>query len=339
MPSGARLVVSTRSAGVRATRTDTRSATASTRCSQLSRISSAGAVPDLVDDPADQVGAPSRSAGESVGDRLPNAQRVADLDRDALGRRHAGELDEVHDRLLGQAAHQVREPGLAEAAGTDDRRHPGGTDHRSQGRDVAVPPDQPGGVVAEPLSHRVVAGQQLGVQRLQAPGRGRRPAGRRGRRGRPRSARARPVRRARRRSQRSSAATTSSSGVGSGGAGVGRAGVAKGGPLEEWQRGGVLPPLRPAEALSGRSAHASTSTEGSAQPVTARRVRSITSGLVAARARETTTCSALIGLAGTSSPQISRSAPPRDSPRGPASARPRSSAWVRSPGTAPAVPA
>src|SRR3954452_9850772 len=59
----------------------------------------------------------------------------------------------------------------------------------------------------------------------------------------------------------------------------------------------------------------------------------MTAALVAARARETTTCSALVGFAGTSSPQISSTRDASDRPRGPASARPRSSAWVRSPGT------
>ena len=122
---------------------------------------------DLVDDPADQVGTTGRGRGQPAGDRLADAEHVADLDGDALGRGDAGQLDEVHDRLLGEPAHQVREPGLAEAAGADDRGDPRGADRLRQRGDVLVAADQPGRLVEQPLADRAVARQQLGVQRLQ----------------------------------------------------------------------------------------------------------------------------------------------------------------------------
>ena len=123
-------------------------------------------MPDLVDDPADQVGTP-RGAGEPAGARLADPEHVADLDGDPLGRRHAGQLDEVHDRLVREAAHQVREPGLAQPAGADDRGDPCAADGLGERGDVAVTPDQPRGLVEQAFSDRPVAGQQLGVQRLQ----------------------------------------------------------------------------------------------------------------------------------------------------------------------------
>ena len=64
------------------------------------------------------------AAAQPAGDGLADAEHVADLDRDAVGRGDARELDEVHDGLLGQPAHQVGEPGLPETAGSDDRGDP-----------------------------------------------------------------------------------------------------------------------------------------------------------------------------------------------------------------------
>jgi hypothetical protein len=68
----------------------------------------------------------------------------------------------VHVPLLGLAAHRVREPGLAEAAGADDRGDPGGTQHGGHRAEVVVPAEQRVGLVrdAVPDSRRLV-GQQL----------------------------------------------------------------------------------------------------------------------------------------------------------------------------------
>ena len=151
---------------MRVTSTWTRSATASTRCSQLSRISSAGAVPIW------STMRLSRSVRRAPPvslpvDRLAHAEHVADLDRHALGRGDAGELDEVDDRLLGEPAHQVGQPGLAQPARADDRGDPGGADRLGERGDVLVAADQAGRLVEQSLAHRAVAGEQLGVQRLE----------------------------------------------------------------------------------------------------------------------------------------------------------------------------
>ncbi len=167
MPSGARVVVSTRSAGVRVTSTCTRSATAVDEMLAVVEDQQRRSGADLVDDPADEVGTAGRGRGEPAGDRLADAEHVADLDRDAFGRGDAGELDEVHDGLLGEPAHQVGEPGLAEPTGADDRGDPGGADRLGQRGDVLVAADQPRRLEEQTLADRVVAGQQLGVQRPQ----------------------------------------------------------------------------------------------------------------------------------------------------------------------------
>ena len=71
-------------------------------------------VEDLRDPGADVV---ALLGGEhpAATDRVAYAERGADLADDVLRRGDADQLDEVHDRLLGLAAEQVRQPGLARA--------------------------------------------------------------------------------------------------------------------------------------------------------------------------------------------------------------------------------
>ena len=156
-------------------------------------------VEDLRDPGADVV---ALLGGEhpAAADRVADAERGADLADDVLGRGDADQLDEVHHGLVGPAAEQVRQPGLAEPARAEDRGDPRLADRGTQRPDVLVAADQRRGLEAQPLAHRPVGGQQLAVQRPGGPAPGRRRAGRRGRRGAARRPRAPPARRARRRS-------------------------------------------------------------------------------------------------------------------------------------------
>ena len=112
---------------------------------------------DLLDDPDGQVG-PLRRGPEqaAVGDRVPNPEGGPDLGGDALRGVDAGQLDEVHHRLLGEPAHHVGEPGLAEPAGAHDRGDPRRADRLRQGGHVVVAADQAAGVVQEPVANRAV---------------------------------------------------------------------------------------------------------------------------------------------------------------------------------------
>ena len=195
-PSGARVVVTTRSRRHDATRNATRSATASTTCSQLSRIRSVGRLVEELGDAGADVVALLGGEHPAAADRVAHAERRADLADDVLGRGDADQLDEVHDRLLGPAAEQVRQPGLAEPARAEDRGDPRLADRRPQRPDVLVAADQGGRLEPQPLAHR--AGRRPAARRAPpgAPGPGRRRAGRRGPRDAARTAPAPPVRRA-----------------------------------------------------------------------------------------------------------------------------------------------
>ena len=72
-------------------------------------------VEDLRDPGADVV---ALLGGEhpAAAHRVADAERGADLADDVLRRGDADQLDEVHDGLVGLAAEQVRQPGLAEPA-------------------------------------------------------------------------------------------------------------------------------------------------------------------------------------------------------------------------------
>ena len=164
-----------------ATRNATRSATASTTCSQLSRISSVG---DWSSCCAIRARTSARCSGVSdpaAAHRVADAERRADLADHVVGRRDADQLDEVHDRLLGLAAEQVREPGLAEPTGPRIETTRASRTSGPQRPDVLVAADQRGRVVADALAHR--AGRRPAARRARpaARGRGRHRAGRPGR--------------------------------------------------------------------------------------------------------------------------------------------------------------
>ena len=99
---------------------------------------------------------------------LAGAERGRDLGRDVAVGGDARELDEVHDALLRLAADRVRETGLAQAAGADDRRDPGRAQQAGHGGDVVVPAEQRVGLVPDAAAdHGRVGLQQLLVHALQ----------------------------------------------------------------------------------------------------------------------------------------------------------------------------
>ncbi len=162
------MVVSTRNAGVRAIIIATTSATAATTCSQLSRISNVGVLPicsTIRTARSDRCAADPSSRRLATESRTPRADPISAAT--PSGEVDAGQLDEVHHRLLGEPAHHVGEPGLAEPAGAHDRGDPRRPDRLRQGGHVVVAADQAAGVVQEPLANRAVLRQQLGVELLQ----------------------------------------------------------------------------------------------------------------------------------------------------------------------------
>ena len=171
MFSGARLVVTTRRSRAVTSRKATREATASTTCSQLSSTSRVGAGVELLRDPAADVGALRRGVRTTRGDRVAHAEGGTDLGDDVVGRGDADQLDEVHPRLGRLAGEHVRDPGLADAAGPDDRGQPAAADRRPQPRQVGLATEQLLGVVPDPGADRLVGRQQLAVQPLQRVGR------------------------------------------------------------------------------------------------------------------------------------------------------------------------
>jgi hypothetical protein len=64
------------------------------------------------------------AAADRVAAFLADAEGGRDLGRDVAVGGDARELDHVHDALLRLPADRVSETGLAQATGTDDRRHP-----------------------------------------------------------------------------------------------------------------------------------------------------------------------------------------------------------------------
>jgi hypothetical protein len=73
----------------------------------------------------------------------------------------------MNDRLHGRAAQHVREPGLAEAAGAEDRDDAGRDHGRAQPADVVAASEQGGRLVVHAVAHRAVQREQLVVQPLQ----------------------------------------------------------------------------------------------------------------------------------------------------------------------------
>ena len=69
--------------------------------------------------------------------------------------------------LRREAPEQVRQPGLAQAAGADDADHPVLGEQRPQPGHVLVAAHHRRRVVAQPLADRGLAREQLGVQAAQ----------------------------------------------------------------------------------------------------------------------------------------------------------------------------
>ncbi len=81
-------------------------------------------LPEQLRDARPDVGALLRRQDPAAADRVADAERGPDLPRHVLGGGDPGQLDDVHGRLGRRARDRVRQPGLAEAAGTDDGHHP-----------------------------------------------------------------------------------------------------------------------------------------------------------------------------------------------------------------------
>jgi hypothetical protein len=73
----------------------------------------------------------------------------------------------VHDRLRRVPGERVGQPRLAQAAGADDGHHPRAGHQGPQPRQVVVPADQLGRLVAHPAADRAVERQQAPVRALQ----------------------------------------------------------------------------------------------------------------------------------------------------------------------------
>jgi hypothetical protein len=118
-------------------------------------------------DPGPDVGPLLGGQGPVAADRVTDAEDGPDFDRDILVGGDAGQLDEVDDRLRRVPGERVRQPRLAQAAGPDDGHHPRPGHQGPQPRQVGVPADQLGRVVAHPPAHRAVERKQAAVRALQ----------------------------------------------------------------------------------------------------------------------------------------------------------------------------
>ncbi len=81
-------------------------------------------------------------------------QHRGHLDGHLLRGGQRNQLDQVHHRLFGGAAQQVRQPGLAQSAGAHDRGEAGGADQGRERGDVLLPAHQARRLVAQPLAYR-----------------------------------------------------------------------------------------------------------------------------------------------------------------------------------------
>ena len=122
---------------------------------------------ELLRQPAAYVGLLGRGEREPGRHRAPDAEGRADRDHDVVARADADELDHVHAGQHRLARQHLGDAGLADAAGTEHRDQPGRGEGRAQPVEVLLAAQQPGRVVPHPGAHRVVGGQQLGVQPLQ----------------------------------------------------------------------------------------------------------------------------------------------------------------------------
>ena len=124
-------------------------------------------LPEQLRDARPHIGPLLRRQDPAAADRVANPERGPHLARDVLRRRHAGQLDHVDDRLGGVTREGLRQPGLAQAAGTDDGHHPRARHQRPQPVQVIVAADQRGRVVAHPAADRPVQRQQAPVRPLE----------------------------------------------------------------------------------------------------------------------------------------------------------------------------
>ena len=107
---------------------------------------------------------------EAYGGRSPSCGRPrADptSETTSSGDRDADQLDEVDPRLRRLAGQDVRDPGLAEPAGPEDRGQPPGADEGPQPGQVGVAAQQLVGVEAHAAADRLVGRQQLAVDPLE----------------------------------------------------------------------------------------------------------------------------------------------------------------------------
>ena len=108
------------------------------------------------------------AAAARVAAVLADPEGGRDLGRDVAVGGDARELDDVYDTLLRLAADRVGETGLAQAAGSHDRRDPGRAQQAGHGGDVVVPAEQLVGLVPDTAAdHRRVGLQQLRLHALQ----------------------------------------------------------------------------------------------------------------------------------------------------------------------------
>ena len=152
-------------------RNATRAATASTTCSQLSSTSSVGPGVELLRDAAADVGTLRDGVRTPRRDRVAHAEGGTDLGDHVVGRGDADQLDEVHPRLGGLPGQHVGDPGLADAAGADDRGQPAAAHRGSQSRQVGLATEQLLCVVPDAGADGLVGREQLAMQPLQRVGR------------------------------------------------------------------------------------------------------------------------------------------------------------------------
>ena len=118
-------------------------------------------------DAAEQVGRDGPLADRGA-PGLPGADDRGDRAGDVVVGGDARQGHELHHPLLGSPAHHLREAGLAQAAGADDRSDPGGAQQARHRGEVVVAADQRVGFVRHAVpDHRRAALQQLLLQGLQ----------------------------------------------------------------------------------------------------------------------------------------------------------------------------
>ena len=133
--SGSRLVAMIVSPGADRSKLSASRAVVATRCSQLSITSSKRGRREVVHDRVD----------DGLARQRPNVERGGDRVGDERGVGERGKLDEgapVAMRWLGAACQLERKPGLADAAGSDERQQPCTAQERPQLAELTAAPDE-----------------------------------------------------------------------------------------------------------------------------------------------------------------------------------------------------